>query len=64
MQYDMDSIELIENISTHEIYGIVSEYNQICIRDVWYAHDKERDRLVRLTSLSIKQEDLFNELVR
>ena len=49
--------ETIERISQHPIYGIVEDYGQICIRDVWYRHDVDTDRLLRFTKSSL--EDLF-----
>ena len=55
----MDDIELIENVSIHPSYGIVTEYGSICIRDQWYRYDAMKDRLIRSSSRVI-QEDLFN----
>ena len=55
----MDDIELIDDVSRHPIYGIVSEYGQICIKDQWYLYDGVKDRLVRSSS-RVSQEDLFH----
>lgn len=45
----MDSIELIEQVSRHTSYGIVSYYGRICIHGQWYVYDRVKDRLVRST---------------
>jgi len=55
----MDDIELIENISIHPSYGIVTYYGCICIHDQWYRYDAMKDRLIRSSS-RVLQEDLFN----
>jgi len=55
----MNEIESIEQVSRHPVYGIVSDYNRICIQDEWYDYDRVNDRLVRSSS-RVTQEDLFN----
>ena len=55
----MDEIELIESVSRHPSYGIVSYYGRICIRDQWYVYDRIKDRLVRSTMKELP-EDLLD----
>jgi hypothetical protein len=55
----MDSIELIEQVSRHPSYGIVSYYGRICIHGQWYVYDRVKDQLVRSTKPAL-QEGLFD----
>ena len=55
----MDSIEALEYISLHPIFGVVECYQSIEIAGQWYRYDRVKDQLVRSTKPAL-QEGLFD----